>query len=120
MKTLKDYKYPTELDLQVGNILPIYTNWQDEEKLEGNGKLLEKLPLPRYRQQFTKYDRLPFIKAEIGSYEGTNLPIMVNWSGQYWKVELVDGPRKGFITNRYIGYFFKTGIIFNTPEDEEE
>jgi len=95
----KDYKSPTVKELVTGNILPIYTNYKNEEDYEGDAVLIKK--------QHANLEELPYIRIEVGGTSKQE-PHTINWSYQRWLVKFVKGPLKGFKTNRYISYYLST------------
>lgn len=92
----RHYLKPDAEDLRSGNILPIYTNYQEEEGFEGYALLIERQEGWRIQPHY--------VRAEQGGTEDKD-PVTVNWSTQRWLVEFVDGPQKGFRTHRYISHF---------------
>ena len=84
---------PKKSELRSGNVLPIYTDYKEEEGFEGNALLIKYEPSRHV-------DELPYIRAVNKSGSGD-----INWSFQRWLIRFVDGNKAGFKTHRYIGYF---------------
>lgn len=103
----KYFMKPDVEDLKKGAILPIYTNYLEQQGLIGNARLIKYQPGWR--------PELPYIRAEIG---GTDLqePNTINWCFQRWIVEFLDGPQKGFRTARNIAYFLSIDSYLNNSE----
>lgn len=110
----KDYMTSKKSSLKRGSILPIYSNWRNEEGLIGYARL-------NYRVRSNgSDDEVPYERASIGSGE-INEPDMVIYSFQKWNITFVDPleynskfsqrerfqflHQAGFTTNWNISYF---------------
>jgi hypothetical protein len=114
----KAFVNPKAEDLKEGQILPIYTDYMNQKDFEAHAILLKYEP-SNWRTE------VPYVRAELGSDLVRDF-MTINWSFCRWKVQFVDGPKKGFITHRYIAYFLcisnklESGYKINEAEDEEE
>lgn len=88
---------PKKKTLVQGEIVACYTDVTGQEGYEGQVELLQHSP------SRSGLDDEPFVLKELG-VKGANGCSIILWKKQRWKVRFI---KTGFITHRYIGYFYK-------------
>ena len=98
----KDFKDPTKEDLIIGNILPIYLDYKNQEEYRGHAILLESYENTNYKLRYPPEQRV-YVRAEIGDGDQYD-PHTLIWSWERWKIKFVTGDNENWQTAVKIAY----------------
>lgn len=94
--------YPTIKEMIVNQVLTIYKDYRNQEIIEGTALLIKHEP------SLVGNEKKAYVKEEQGGTEKQDSTV-VQWKAQRWRIKFLTGEYTGFITHRYIAYFFKKG-----------